>query len=433
MRKPGSKTTGGLTCLLFLTVVLMVIQFTPARAGVKWTINGPEGGPVNCFVSSDVTGTVIYAGCDGGVWKSVDAGEHWQFLANAPTRVTKLAINPIDTSVVYAGNIERIYKSADGGQTWSAVLSRSGTLTGLAVDPHVPQNVFVSYEAIVNGSGPLYRSTDAGATWTAVTPVRLGQPTNPIISIGQLVLDPFIPSTVYVGPSFCRSTDSGDTFTDLSAYPSPWFIYAPSDEQNVLYGTPPIFKSVGDFCLNHSIWRSNNAGDGWIDFGPDNLGCHESFVGCMVSHQGIGYAVLIGTLGDGVIKGYFPYGNWDRVNNGLGNGLHWLNIKDLTLHVPVGAFAALDSGVYRTDVLEPGADWHAKNLGLSNAVVSSLALAKDPQHTVYAGTSGGGIFKSADNGQSWQPINQGITQLIPYSYQYVNKVAALAVEWPKFF
>ena len=116
----------------------------------------------------------------------------------------------------------------------------------------MPQNVFVSYDAQLDGNGPLYRSTNAGATWTPVTPAVIGQPGSPITSIGQLVLDPFIPSTVYLARSFTRSTDSGNTFRDLSAFPSPWFIYAPPDEQNVLYGTPPIWIAVGDYCLNHS-------------------------------------------------------------------------------------------------------------------------------------------------------------------------------------
>ena len=119
------------------------------------------------------------------------------------------------------------------------------------------------------------------------------------------------------------------------------------------------------------------------------MGCGLSFGGGIISHQGIGYAVLIGTTnGGGVIQGYYPAGNWEFANHGLGNGLNGLNVKDLNLHVPFGAFAAVDSGVYRTDVLLPDPDWHAKNRGLANAAVTSLTVAKDPSHTVYAGHSG---------------------------------------------
>ena len=51
-----------LVWLLFLTLLLTVARFTPVQAAINWQINGPEGGQVNCFVSPDATGTVIFAG-----------------------------------------------------------------------------------------------------------------------------------------------------------------------------------------------------------------------------------------------------------------------------------------------------------------------------------------------------------------------------------
>ena len=76
--------------------------------------------------------------------------------------------------------------------------------------------------------------------------------------------------------------------------------------------------------------------------------------------------------------------------------------------MPYGAFAGMGSGVYRTDTMDNNGDWRPKNKGLTNAVVTCLAVAPDPQHTIYAGTVGGGIFKSSDRGKSWQAINQGL-------------------------
>ena len=57
----------------------------------------------------------------------------------------------------------------------------------------------------------------------------------------------------------------------------------------------------------------------------------------------------------------------------------------------------------------------------------------DPQHTIYAGTLAGGIFKSTDRGDSWQAINQGLSfteaQNPSGSALQIN---ALAVEWPNY-
>ena len=97
--------------------------------------------------------------------------------------------------------------------------------------------------------------------------------------------------------------------------------------------------------------------------------------------------------------------------------------------MPYGAFAGMASGVYRTDTMDNNGDWRPKNKGLTNAGVSCLVVAPDPQHTLYAGTSGGGIFKSTDRGKSWQAINRGLT--FPGGSTMI--VNALAVEWPNYF
>jgi len=43
--------------------------------------------------------------------------------------------------------------------------------------------------------------------------------------------------------------------------------------------------------------------------------------------------------------------------------------------------------------------------------VNIFALAVDPQDpdTLYAGTRGGGVFKSADGGANWSQMNNGLT------------------------
>jgi hypothetical protein len=67
---------------------------------------------VDCFVSETVMSEVIYAGGQGGIWKSTNAGESWEPLPESSADVRFLAINPIDTSVIYAGNSFWIYKRA---------------------------------------------------------------------------------------------------------------------------------------------------------------------------------------------------------------------------------------------------------------------------------------------------------------------------------
>jgi hypothetical protein len=156
-----TRTRGKLAWLLVLTLLLTAARFTPVQAAINWQIKGPEGGQVKCFVSPDATGTVIFAGGLGGVYKSTDAGEHWQYLPNSPPMVGRLAINPLNPKILYAGWTSGVSKSSDGGLTWQLTLNSgydNSTYipkypgrppTGLAVDPHLPQNVYATFAGLV--------------------------------------------------------------------------------------------------------------------------------------------------------------------------------------------------------------------------------------------------------------------------------------------
>ena len=51
------------------------------------------------------------------------------------------------------------------------------------------------------------------------------------------------------------------------------------------------------------------------------------------------------------------------------------------------------------------------NTGLTWTHLHRPALALDPTTptTLYAGTDGGGVFKTTDGGASWSPVNTGLT------------------------
>ncbi len=88
------------------------------------------------FCLPDATGTVIFAGCNGGVYKSTDAGEHWQALPNSPPMVSRLAINPLNPNFLYAGWSNGVSKTSDGGHTWELTLN-SGYDASVYI-PHIP-------------------------------------------------------------------------------------------------------------------------------------------------------------------------------------------------------------------------------------------------------------------------------------------------------
>jgi photosystem II stability/assembly factor-like uncharacterized protein len=436
--------------ILLLTLILVLAHYSPVRAALNWVSNGPEGGQVNCLASPDATGTLIYAGCGGGVYKSTDAGEHWQALPNSPAPVYRLAVNPLNPDILYAGWDNGISKSSDGGRTWQLSLNSVHGIgngarapTGLAVDPIVPKNVYATFaNAVQIGTtvhGPFCSSTDGGQTWTETKPSAVVGSNSPVnlTTIYSLAVDPFIPSIIYVsspGGGYSgkwRSLDSGQNF---------WFV---SNDSSQIYGGNNLYAAPDEsgvlYSYGFSVKRSNDRGSNWFDtFAP------RANTQAVISHQGMGWAVLSAFDGadqnfplGGVAKGYYsPFSNpWTSFNYGLGNGLVSLfSVVALHPHVPYGAFAGLASGVYRTDTMDNNGNWRPKNNGLTNAVVTCLAVAPDPQHTIYAGTWAGGIFKSTDRGKSWQAINQGLA--LPEAQKASGTslvISALAVERPNYF
>jgi hypothetical protein len=62
-------------------------------------------------------------------------------------------------------------------------------------------------------------------------------------------------------------------------------------------------------------------------------------------------------------------------------------------------------GVFRST--NNGDNWNPVNTGLINPDVFALAINSNGH--IFAGTIGGGVFRSTDNGDNWNPINTGLT------------------------
>src|ERR1043166_2972359 len=73
--------------------------------GELWTRKGPEGGRVQALAIDPAKSLILYAGTDGGLFKTIDGGNHWKEIniGLTPTDVRALAIDPKNPTTVYAG------------------------------------------------------------------------------------------------------------------------------------------------------------------------------------------------------------------------------------------------------------------------------------------------------------------------------------------
>jgi photosystem II stability/assembly factor-like uncharacterized protein len=124
---------------------------------------------INVLAVDPTRGATVYAGTTKGLYKSNDAGEHWERIgadALADQYISSFMIDPRDSNRLYAGGRAGIERSLDGGTTWRSVNDGLGSLNirTLALSPLDSQLVYAG----TNGSG-LYRSRNGGEQWSAIT------------------------------------------------------------------------------------------------------------------------------------------------------------------------------------------------------------------------------------------------------------------------
>ena len=125
-----------------------------------------------------------------GIYKSSDAGRTWTHVGLAKTMViSRIRIHPANPDVVYAAalgdpygpNPERgVFNTSDGGKTWTSVLTRNEKtgVADLAMDPKNPEVLYAGLWEVfrtphsLSSGGPgsgLFKTTDGGKTWVELT------------------------------------------------------------------------------------------------------------------------------------------------------------------------------------------------------------------------------------------------------------------------
>ncbi len=403
--------------------------FAPSGKGgmqtaMTWVNRGPVniGGRIITVAVNPLNAETIFIGAaGGGIWRSYDAGYHWEAVSDdLPTQALgAIAIDPVDTNVVYAGTGEASYaqrtfdgggmfKSTDGGSTWFEI--GQGTLppfaraSDLVIDPANPATL---YAAIPDGvrsadSIGIYRSRDAGATWSLVLTGRMS----------DIVINPQNPSVLYTHSSAVfgggtaprygmhKTTDGGDSWFKLDVGITDSLMGRTSigicdAEPDVLYiGVSDI--TGNDLTPLLGVFKTTDGGARWqkLEVPFDYMasqGWYDNIMGVHPTNPDIVYAggVKIIVTTDGGTS-------WTRVpDQGYGGIVHVdqhaiaFNLQD-----PSVVYLGNDGGFFVGG--GDGASWEKRGYGLSITQFIGGAMHPSSDAVLFGGTQDNGTLLSGD-------------------------------------
>jgi photosystem II stability/assembly factor-like uncharacterized protein len=219
-------------------------------ASLQWRCIGPFRGGRSVAATGHPSDpmTFWFGACAGGVWKTTDGGTYWENVSDGffeTAAVGAIEAARSDGNVVYAGTGEAcirgnvshgdgVYRSTDGGTTWTNVGLRNSRHIGrVRVHPRDPDLVYVA--ALGHAWAPsrergVFRSKNGGASWEHVLfksenagAVDLTlDPNNPRVlfaAVWQARRTPWSMTSGGPDSSLWKSSDGGDTWTDISRNP----------------------------------------------------------------------------------------------------------------------------------------------------------------------------------------------------------------------
>ncbi len=342
-------------------------------------------GRINCISFDPTDDNVIYIGApSGGLWKTTNGGTTWQTTTDdlMSIGIADIAIDPDNPEHVYistgdANTLSTAYsigvlKSTDGGTSWNT--------TGLSLGTDLQ---ILSRRLVMN---PKNSSMHLLATNKGITKTENSWNTYRITTNGDYKDIEFRPgdSTTVYATSFdyfggsariFKSTDAGESF-------SPVF----SDDGIVrieLAVTPDNPDLVYAVCSNtsgglHSVQKSTDAGENWTEIADSepNLLSRDS------------------------------YGNNPDQSGGQG-------FYDLTIIAnPTNEDEVYVGGINLWKSTDGGQTWeynaHYNFLNnIPRVHADQHGLTYDSQGNLYVGNDGG-IYKTTNNGVSWNDISEGL-------------------------
>ena len=309
------------------------------------------------------------------------AAINWTSLGPEGGSVNAISIDPRDPNTLYAGTMSgSFFTSGNGGRTWTT--SSIGN-ANLIFDPRDPNIIYA--RPPLNYLGSLLRSTDQGTSWKNIGP--------PDTSIADFAISSQDPKTMFVAATagVFKSTDGGESWRPVnSGLPSQVYVQTlaihPQDQNTLYVGT------------RAGVFKTTDGGQTW------NIVKEGTTRFALAIDPQDGDTIYVEPLNEAISKSIDGGRSWTTSAQRLTTPIFMLVVDPQlphTIYACCHPDGGVDTGLWRST--DGGDSW--VDAGLKG--LRSFAI--DPQNsaTLYAATDAG-VFKSTNQGQSWNAINSGM-------------------------
>jgi photosystem II stability/assembly factor-like uncharacterized protein len=360
---------------------------------------------------------------DRGVFRSRDGGTTWDrvLFRDDKSGAVDLAMDPKNPDVLYAGLWEvfrtphslssggsgsGLFKSSDGGSHWIELTKNFGLpapvwgKTGISVSGADSNRVYAIIEA---KDGGVFLSEDAGAHWRLVNDDRRLR--QRAFYYSRIYADPQAKDTVYIlNTGIYRSSDAGKTIRSIRV---------PHGDNHDLWiaaNDPKRMINSNDGGANVSV----NAGESWTDQDFPTAQLYNVFTTAHVPYH------VCGAQQDNSTVCVPSNGTGDQLYAVGGGESGYIAPDPLDVDVfYAGSYGGLLTRINRRTGEQRAVNvWPDNPMGHASGDMAErfqwtypIVIAPTDPHTLYASSQH--VWKSTNEGQSWQRISPDLTRHDP--------------------
>ena len=214
----------------------------------KYRLIGPFRGGRSAAVAGSYKNknTFYFGATGGGVWKTNDGGSNWANISDKyfGSSIGAVAVAPSDETILYVGEGENsmrgnvseglggMWRSDDGGKSWKNIGLKDGRhIIRIVIHPKNPDIVWVAVMGHLFGPNEergVFKTIDGGKTWkrtlfvnnqTGASDLVMEPGNTNVFYAGtwRLIRTPYSLESGGEGSGLWKSTDGGETWTNISA------------------------------------------------------------------------------------------------------------------------------------------------------------------------------------------------------------------------